>query len=548
MAEPGIGVVADVTRRQEEDWPLDFVRAHVCLHLLVKAGERKTNRRQTRSIGSYERDMLAYAFRDNPPFVTYQLPNLGPLTAEFPEHLRFVSEDEQISLECPPKRTRLELDVLAHVTQFVDSRIRVLHLALRPNPDERRMSVYDLVKLVKLWEGGERVVPTVRFAAGGVALDSAGFDVAAEDPEDPRLATQVRDTLSALVRWALGDEQAELLDQPAHRSDAGPGTRPSGYCVGTLDLLLDNGLMYEFSQTVRQFVTEPGAYARFDLPESGRVGPQRHAAVPFAARWRMLVAVGGLLQGLLDFPSIAVDELHDVYLSALDAREWSAPAPHMRQQTLVALHKGTLLSVGPLAKRSAEWSTWVSPYLLLPHAIALHNQERIRTADRIAQTALLARPERPNAGDGSSSSSSTADDAADPSTAAGYRSGSAPTVGQARQRLTEAQEAVDQFIPNIFHYPSERALYDKCHTSRAITDLRQEVKDALPLSREVLDNRERRHALVLLILGITLSVLATLEGYLLKTDQVFVRLPADFALASIPAVLYVCFFLWRRHH
>ena len=101
-----------------------------------------------------------------------------------------------------------------------------------------------------------------------------------------------------------------------------------------------------------------------------------HGPKPDSDRWRRVVAVGGVLQGLLDFEDIGPAELSDVFGEA-----------ELDDDSLLAFHKGTLLSISIAGEKAAEKRETklaipigISPYLAVPHAVLLHNEQLVKSA------------------------------------------------------------------------------------------------------------------------------------------------------------------------
>ena len=114
---------------------------------------------------SYERDLLLYAHRDDPPFYTLVVPvpaETATLTARFPAELLYESEQRRVRLRCwsdgrPGHRCRT-FSVFASETIFERSRIVVLEPYFgtrRVASHDSQLNEFDLIKLIKLWEGGE---------------------------------------------------------------------------------------------------------------------------------------------------------------------------------------------------------------------------------------------------------------------------------------------------------------------------------------------------------------------------------------------------------
>jgi len=107
---------------------------------------------------------------------------------------------------------------------------------------------------------------------------------------------------------------------------------------------------------------------------------------PETDRWKAVVAVGGVLQGLLDFEEIGAAELSDVFGEA-----------EIDDDSLLAFHKGTLLSISiEGGERDEELARpiGISPYLAVPHAVLLHNEQRIKSALIEANRLLKGQHER----------------------------------------------------------------------------------------------------------------------------------------------------------
>src|SRR3954452_18171315 len=119
-------------------------------------------------LGSFEEDILAYAYRNAPPFRTHVVPvpeDWARITARFGEEIAFVSEGRALLLEAPPRTVSFLLR--ASRTDFTAGGRSILHLVLGPDPGggDSAPTEYDLITLAKLWTGGE-------------GLDAAGTDAA----------------------------------------------------------------------------------------------------------------------------------------------------------------------------------------------------------------------------------------------------------------------------------------------------------------------------------------------------------------------------------
>jgi hypothetical protein len=166
-----------------------------------------------------------------------------------------------------------------------------------------------------------------------------------------------------------------------------------------------------------------------------------------------VIAVGGLVQGLLDFEQIDADELADVFKDV-----------EIEEELVSTFHKGTLLVVSASDRAfSAEHvrlSIGVSPYLLVPHAVLLHNEWWLKNALDLLEDA--GKPGRHK-------------------------------LGRLESARPDVSKTLSQrLVPNVFHYPEERALYDTGRTSRALDRREEAVQARLDAVTEEIAARHER--------------------------------------------------------
>lgn len=263
-----------------------------------------------RAMESYQDDMLLYAHRDDPPFLTRVSTRHETVTVRFPAALTYEAEGRRKEVRCygatdDGRVRRFELRL--GQTWFERSQIGVLTIVLvppEPSSPESELNEYDLIKLVKLWEGGEAV-------SGGPSIDEAG---------------------------ALWSVAGDALDGLAGR--AFQGWNPLRYDVGSADSLTAARAAYRVGTLELEL---PPSEWRHELFEDiARLKRRREAPDrEDGQRWSRVVAVGGVLQGLLDFRAIKDDELADVF-AAVDV--------NAVDETMRAFHKGTLLSLATEAE------------------------------------------------------------------------------------------------------------------------------------------------------------------------------------------------------
>ncbi len=220
---------------------------------------------------------------------------------------------------------------------------------------------------------------------------------------------------------------------------------------------------------------------------------------------KRLEALGGLVCGLLDFAEIDGDELADVF------REVTHD-----DQLVRSFHKGTLLLASP-SDRAFETegiraSVGVSPYLLIPHAVLLHNEWWLAEAVRRLDTTVRG-------------------------------------SGQVRRRADLEQvragvaQTLSQFlVPNVFNYIDERSLYETGLKARGLHKREEAVRERLDeLTSKLNARHERLRSFVGTALALILLVF-TLSDVYDKHSRVYFVLSTAVTLA----LLAVLFWLWIR--
>ena len=294
-----------------------------------------------RALESYEDDMLLYAHRDDPPFRTRVVRAAHEaVTVRFPPVIAFETEGRRKHVRCfgATGEGRFRTFTLRlGQTWFERSRLAVLTFILTPNVDSD-LNEYDVLKLVKLWEGGEAVAdePSI----------NEGKDV-----------------------WFANDtlNRATLEDLAAQHF---PGWKPLRYEQQEQSELAAAPLTYRVGTLALELSAVDVPAAVFE--DLAALKCNRQAPADSARRARA-VAVAGILQGLLDFRAIDDDELADVFADAdVDAD----------REALRAFHKGTLLSVSAEADDSDERPSpvGIDPYLVIPNVVLLHNEQRLKAA------------------------------------------------------------------------------------------------------------------------------------------------------------------------
>jgi hypothetical protein len=419
---------------------------HVAARWMGEGVPARARKRVERALESYEDDMLLYAHRDRPPFRTRVVRSeIGEVTVGFApvQHYEAEGRQKRISSAHASRRFAVILgETVFERSDVVFGHLRgplgVLTVVLTPGDE---LDEYDVIKLAKLWEGGESVGAPSAIREGTDLWFDAG--------------SGKHESLHALVRHAFPDWRA--LDY----AEKGSKTKARhGYRVGTIEL---------------QVPREPWRKSLFaDLATLKR---QREAPTD-GARWDRVVAVGGILQGLLDFRTIEDYELADVFAEIdIDTED----------EELRAFHKGTLLSLAAEEEPDDDDEErpsplGIDPYLAVPNIVLLHNEQRLKSARRL-EADLSAKQRR-----------------ARRALFAGV------AITQTENGLSDMARLLAQDLPNVFHYSSERRLQKRGRQSRGLDDLNTFVRLRMEDLSSVLESRVRNRDRWTAVLGIVVGV------------------------------------------
>jgi hypothetical protein len=449
-----------------------------------------------RALASYEDDMLLYAHRDDPPFVTRVLSAQRPVTVRFPRTVEYVSEGRHYELRSAGGTKRFEIRL--GQTWFERSEIAVLTLVLLPrdpSSPESQLDEYALIKLAKLWEGGEGFsgFPTV----DGSAETAEGHS----DMLDQLAAREFRG-------WKLLRYGAKGDTVGAEAEDDTISPERAAYRVGTVELRLSPDKWHR--RLFEDIAT---------LKEDGKAPANDQ-------RRRRIVALGGILQGLLDFQAIKDDELADVFADVdIDAEE----------ESMRAFHKGTLLALDavedakPADKKADERPLpplRIDPYLVAPNIVLLHNEQRLKTARQEERQLSL------NQG-------TSFWKCALKQPTAFWKCLDREPIAATQEGLGKIARHLAQDLPNVFHYASERTLQSRGQKARGLDDLASFVRLRVDDLSSVLESRVRQRDRWTAILGIAVGVVtAFLIQQAIDETPFWLVLFAAFALFAV--------FLWLR--
>jgi hypothetical protein len=283
--------------------------------------------------------------------------------------------------------------------------------------------------------------------------DSFATDLAA--------AIRIRAAIAGVEREYTVMELGDLLKARLHnpsQGDAVQELRPAPQCLtggpraGTIHVLLEKEAQSVESCSPQDatcgLTVHPSLFSRL---EDYRQKSDPPAADASGRLDRECIALQGLLCGLLDHWDIAEDELEDVFKRSVD----------LTGSTYVNVHKGTLISFGDddrFNTNPAYDRLGMSPYLLLPQSVLLHNERLLERADDAA--ALLA--EGDNSGDSTSAQFQQSANGMD-------RLARKPKQKELYDAELKMRAALQKdWIPNLFHYSLEREIYDKGEFGRGL--------------------------------------------------------------------------------
>jgi len=419
----------------QEQPVLAVERYGVAFHFVDTSSAPQDRIHSSPEFSSFERDLVSYAYRDDPPFGTSLIdaPDAARhLEIQYPALLTYVSEGLEIRLACadadPARGRRRSVALRAAQTHF-RSGLSVFHLVLSPEAgQDSALNEYDLVKLIKLWEGGE-----------GVGIDSSH--------RIDRRVTFLSKGGDLLTIEDLAGRVFGLRDPHARRPRLGTIQIITGESRGAPGAV-DWGTVWSGIRALK--------------------GGGQGDVAPDEVHDRAVKGVAGIMQGLLDFERVGLSELSDVFASV-----------QVSDGLLIAVHKGTLVSMAE-SDRAFEAAPFVgiSPYFLAPAAVLAHNEECLRIASNAAET----------------------------------DSRTLKTLDRARRVMHQGLDR--DWLPNIFHYPTERTIYTVGEESRGLRDQQQALRSKLSEIRselQAITERRRRAAedvisgLLLVLSGITLK-------------------------------------------
>jgi hypothetical protein len=407
MTTDSVPAVEETSRQR---WGLEFEDFGVALHFVAPHRHVAYATDEINPFTSFEEDLFSYRYgpgrrRLEPDTIFKTEPlevatSLQTIVLSMPAAIAYESEGAEKTLGLPAPHVGTErrrtLAVKASRTHFPRSNYDVFHLVFVSAGRAGRISAqsefaideYDVVALSKLWQGGEgsRLAEQIRVrpVGGGDAMTIETFALAVFDGELKEADRRVR--------------------------------------LGTIQLITRDATCGVAWEEIWDDID--------GLCDDERPDTLRHK--------KQVAGLGGMLQGILDFEEIDTWELADVFAgSKIDSG-------------LVGIHKGTLLCVMESDRSYDVTATriGVSPYLLLPQAMLLHNEELLDVAARFVSAAQAENDPR-----------------------------------KLEDCVNDMGNSLKEFLPNVFHYPQERWLFLQGERSRGLAVRRRQLSE----ERENLD-------------------------------------------------------------
>ena len=419
---------------------LAFGNASVCLHAVTSeaASSEPALREPCPIFGSMEGDLLSYAFQEARPFISHCIthgPEQAPpdsvkldIEIRFPVFYEYRSEGRRERLACgaPHRRVRGYLSR----TRYEAARRTVWHLTLRPLEGEW-FDEYDLIKLIHLYDGvteDTRLHRQIRFAVEGVEVGT------------------VEGLMVAAVRQLVG------IDPVA--GGARPWSADARPVAGTIELVEQADDARSLTRAIA------GLRGSGTLDWSGRDAG-------------LLRAACGVVTGIFDFEEIDLAEAEDTLTATLE-----------RDDAFTRIHRRTLFHVteSDRALEATIDTVGISPYLLVPHAVIVLNEDLLREAGQRAAQAL------------------------------GNGAVRLPELESTRERVDRNLKGL--WLPNVFHYDTERSLYELGLAGRGANDQRE----ALTLRLEEIDSRladlwQHRRDMSQMIIAVLLAMVSLVQIY-----------------------------------
>ncbi|MCC6410918.1 MAG: hypothetical protein IT270_04625 [Saprospiraceae bacterium] len=426
---------------------------------------------------SFETDLFAYSYQNDPPYYTRCYNAAKPIdeiTVRFPDEFKFNSEGRRetfFTLDHDSEGLHdIRLRVFLNFTWFKQSNIRVWHLVFTAF-EGHGLHEYNLIKLMKYFSGAQEI--------GSLKND-------ANIPAHPILFT-VPGSTEALDLYGLLEKLAGIRYQlkPEFQAKIFSEKKPKffGYDEGVgieTEERVENGkkryvpgfkalrtgivqIDTDYCQLINRQDEDDASnfqdtlktlYARLSLADDGQKTTDEELQTEYRRHpdaEYVFEAYCGITLGIFDFSRMGYEEVSDTLIPRSST-----------QSSFLTINRGVLSSFGYDDQvLASSWDTiGINPYLLIPSAVLAANDYISRDADaRISH--LLNNVENGNGG---------------------KKAYNLSMLEKTRRDVINLLNI--DFLPNIFQYPTEQDLYEYGLTHRGVYERNRRTQAKL----EQIDN------------------------------------------------------------
>lgn len=348
-----------------ENSDIRFGRVSMAIHVFEEMADSSSYKaRSCANFRSMELDILSRRFQlqeetEGTPPIASKVVTKAQVIIHFPYAWKYNSEGRSRWL-IRDQRTLIARATLSF-TEFRESHCRIWHLCLRPESDICSFSVFDLIKLTKIY-GGLQEKPDITEAI---------FDTRAKEETQTVFWSESRN------KWISVEELISEI-------------------VKVDEQIMISGLLRTLGATV-QIDTRGSDLDRLKLGDFqtmllARKGGEKDTGskgeYEFEKNYHkfgvLMTALCGIVTEIFDFDRMSFGEMTDTLVPTV---------PECTE--LIRLQRGTLISVGCDDQIFAAcWDNiGVSPYLVIPHAVLLHNEKLLAEAEEKVKSTLREGPD-----------------------------------------------------------------------------------------------------------------------------------------------------------
>lgn len=439
----------------KEEPALPLKAASVCLHFVERKAELSESE-PDRIFGSMELDLLNYQFQVNPPLTSrHKLGEGNVVEIIFPSSFQYHSEGRFESLICD--RMQKTVNCMLNMTEFKHSKIRIWHLTLSAHEDNP-LNEFEIIKLISLYDGrSEDTGPYV-------------------DPS--RISGSVKKTLANEIKFKFNHEgdlsiyrlMSKLV--AAHKDSSSQYKSPTlELKSGTIQLLLKdektkillwNAIRARSEKTQQRTENEQNAInERSAVKEKNPHEATRAVMAENGSSAKALQALSGITIGIFDFAETDFEEIVDTFEPSFEDGS-----------VFIKFNRCTLLSIAQddRAFEACRKTVGISPYLIIPHAVLIHNEELVQMAEEEIRSIEEKNPSIPRV----------------------LKLGSLETTYNAANGYLHSRH-----LPMIFNYPTETILFKQGKRKRGSTQKYKIVQSQLlELQKQIEETWQLRRGIV----------------------------------------------------